>query len=433
MATAEPLVVAPRKGGQSATSYVISVATLGAVATALLVYVSSSFQLADIFSAKRVLQVALIVPIGAVASYFVVSRPSRLLDPLILFAIAKLGTEAVLRGRFSYVLDSVSAVLALIVVGCVPVKSFDIAIRVIVTASGVLALMALLQWVILIYAPDMSVYVLSPIDEGEQQGAIRHPIALLGLGLEHQFTLAGMSVGRMQSFAKEPSLNVLYFMLPASLAFMRNSASSFLWGCVTLGYCVLSLSGSVFLACGFAGFWWVLSRLTSIKVVVPYGMLLVMCGYVAGLHSTSSTLSILNAFDYLSQYGDFLSKGTSVTSRGQGAVTNTDAAMSSPFGSDTTAEVPGPWLSNSALNAGWLGVLFLVWFLVKLGRELEVFYAGAPRAGARRFGCVLFLGVLATVVVFNDYQMDNYVGLVLMAVMYRMIWLRNHDGAAATG
>jgi hypothetical protein len=431
MANTEPLAASSIAGGQSTASYV-SVASLAAVAAALLLYVSSSFQLADIFSAKRVLQVILVAPIGAVASYFMVSRPSRLLDPLILFALAKLATEAVLRARFSYVLDSVSAVLALIVVGCVPAKSFDLAARVIVTASGVLALMALLQWLILIYAPDMNVYVLSPVDEGEQQDPIRHPIALLGLGLEHQYTIAGMSVGRMQSFAKEPSLNVLYFMFPASLAFMRNTASSFLWGCVMLGYCVLSLSGSVFLACGFAGFWWVLSRLTSIRATVPYGMLLVMVGYVAGLHSTSSTLSILNAFDYISQYGDFLSKGTSVTARGQGAVTNTDAALISPLGSDTTAEVPGPWLSNSALNAGWLGVLFLIWFLVRLGRELDVFYTRSPRGGTQRFGCVLFLGVLATVLVFNDYQMGNYVGLVLMAVMYRTIRARNHAAILAT-
>ena len=213
----------------------------------------------------------------------------------------------------------------------------------------------------------------------------------------------------MQSFAKEPSLNVLYFMLPASLAFMRNSTASFLWGCVMLVYCVLSLSGSVFLACGFAGLWWLVSSLTSIRAVVPYGMLLTMVFYIAGLHSTSSTLSILNAFDALSQYGDFLSKGTSVTERGQGAVTNTDAALISPLGSATTSEVPGPWLSNSALSAGWLGVLFLIWFLIKLGRELQVFYGHSRRFGARRFGCVLFMGVLATVLVFNDYQMGNYV------------------------
>jgi len=431
VATAELLAIPHTQGGQSVPSYAISVATLGAVAAALLMYVSSSFQLADVFGVKRIAQVLLILPIGAVASYFMVSRPGQLADPLILFALAKLGTEISLRGRSSYLLDGTSAVLALTVLGCVPARSFDTAARVVVAASGILALMALIQWVILLYAPELNAFVLSPVDEGEIQGSIRHPIAFLGLGLEHQYSLAGMSVGRMQSFAKEPSLNVLYFMFPASLAFMRNSRASFLWGGVMLIYCVLSLSGSVFLACGFAGFWWVLSRLTSIRAAVPYGMLITMAAYVLGLHSNA--LSILNAFDYLSQYGDFLSKGTSVTARGHGAVINTDAALISPFGGATTAELPGPWLSNSALAAGWLGVLFLIWFLVKLGQELEVFYACSPRFSARRFGCVLFLGVLATVLVFNDYQMGNYVGLVLMAFIYRTMWLRNCDETSAPG
>jgi hypothetical protein len=404
------------------------VATLGAVAAVLLLYVSSSFQLADLFSAKRVLQIILICPIGAVAAYVMVSRPSRLLDPLILFALVRLITELVLRARVSYVLDSVCAALALLVVGGVSKRSFETASNVLVTTSGVFALMALVQWLILIYSPDLNAYVLGPIDEGEHQDPIRHPIALLGLGLEHEYTLGGMTVGRMQSFAKEPSLNVAYFMLPASFAFMRNSTASFVWGCVMLLYCVLSLSGSVFLACGFAGFWWLVTRVISVRAAVPYGMLFVMVAYIGGLHS--SALSILNFLNDLSQYGDFLSKSQSATSRGQGALTNSDAALASPLGSDTTSDIPGPWLSNSALSAGWLGVIFLLWFLVRLGRELQDFYERSPRFGAQRVGCILFFGVLATVLVFNDYQMGNYVGLILMSFVYRTMRLRNNTETA---
>ena len=429
MATAEHLATSSLQGGRSAPASAVSIATLGAVAAVLLTYVSSSFQVADIFGMKRIVQIILICPIGAVAAYFMVSRPARLLDPLILFAFARVLTELVLRARVSYVLDSVTAALALLVIGGVSKRSFDVASRVLVTTSGIFALMALVQWLILIYSPDLNEYLLIPIDEGEHQDPIRHPIALLGLSSESEYTLAGMTVGRMQSFAKEPSLNVAYFMLPASFAFMRNSGASFVWGCVMLLYCVLSLSGSVFLACGFAAFWWLLTRVISIRAAVPYGMLSVMVAYVAGLHS--SALSFLHFFDYLSQFGDFLNKGASATSRGQGALTNSDAALVSPFGGVTTADVPGPWLSNSALSAGWLGVIFLLWFLVRLGRELHGFYACSPRFSGQRIGCIMFLGVLATVLTFNDYQMGNYVGLVLMAFVYRNMWLRNHAATTA--
>jgi hypothetical protein len=430
VAAVERLTTLHTQGEQATASSAVSLATLGAVAAVLLVYVSSSFQLADIFSAKRYVQIALIAPIGAVASYCVVTRPARLLDPLILFSVVKLAVELALRDRLSYVLDGVSAVLALTVLVCVPVRSFETAAKVLVALAGILALMALVQWIILDYDPRLNMYVLEPVDEGEKQDPVRHPIALLGLGLEHEFTLAGMTVGRMQSFAKEPSLNVLFFMFPAALAFLRNTPAAFRWGCVMMSYCILSLSGSVFLAGVFAAFWWLVSRVVPLRVVLPYAMLALATAYVIGLHFNA--LSILHAVDFISQFGDILSKGTSVTSRGQGAVNNSDLAMVSPFGTETTSGVPGPWFVNAALETGWLGDLFLIWFLVRLGRQLHIFYAHSRSFSGRRLGCVVLLGAVATVVVFNDYQMGNYAGLVLITIIYRTMYLANLPEPSAT-
>ena len=427
MTTAERLGTSHLQPERSASSHTISMATLAVVAAALLIYVSSAFQLADLFGVKRLAQVLLITPIGAVAAYFFVSRPARLLDPLGLFALVKLGTEIALRGgRWSYVLDSFSTVLALTVVICVPARSFETAAKLVVTVSGTLALLALIQVAILAYDPQLNMYVLQPVDDGEIQDYIQHPIALMGLNLQRSsstYSFWGITIARMQSFAKEPSLNVIYFMLPASLAFLLSSKASVWWGCVLLIYCVLSLSGSVFLACGFAGFCWLLSRVISMKAIVPYGMLVITAAYVVGLHF--SALSILNVFSSISQYGDFLGKGRSLTSRTHSAVGNADAALAAPFGSATTADLPGPWLVTSALAAGWLGDLLLIWFLVKLGRQFEVFHAHSTPFGAQRFGGVLFMGALATALVFNDYQMSNYAGLLMMAFIYRTMHLRN--------
>jgi hypothetical protein len=102
-----------------------------------------------------------------------------------------------------------------------------------------------------------------------------------------------------------------------------------------------------------------------------------------------------------------------------------DAALASPFGSATLSDLPGPWLVNSALAAGWLGSLLLVWFLARLGRQLDAFNSASPPRSARRLGCILLVGTVATVVVFNDYQMGNYSGLVLLAFIYRTVQLGN--------
>lgn len=153
MSTAENLV-APPLTPRARTTTAISAATLGVIAAALLVYVSSSFQLADMFSAKRVMQILLLGPIGAVAAYCVASKPSSIVNPLVMFATLKVIVEIALRGRVSYVVDSVAAMLGVIVVSGVPPKSFEIGAKVLVTASGFLALLAIIQCVILIYSPS---------------------------------------------------------------------------------------------------------------------------------------------------------------------------------------------------------------------------------------------------------------------------------------
>ncbi len=408
----------------------ISMATVSAVAAVLLVYVSGTFQLADLFGGKRLVQVLLVLPIAAGAAYYLVASPARLTHPLILFSVARLGTELALRGQLSYILDSVCAILGLTVLLSVPRRSFATAANVVVSTSGVLALLALIQMVILAASPQLDVYVLGPVDEGEVQSPIEHPIALLGLGMPNRYTLGSFEIGRMQSFAKEPSLNVVYFMLPASLALLRGSLASLAWGCIMTVYCVLSLSGSVFLACAFAVLWAAALTVVSVRVVMPYAILAAMAAYIFAFQYFGA-VSALQAFDYISQFGDFLSKSASVRDRGAGAILNMTNALRSPLGSASIAEVPGPWLVNSALAAGWLGVMCLVSFLIKLGRELDSFYARCPRLGAGKAGSLLLIGALASVLIFNDYQMGNYVGIVLLAVIYRTLQLANQEREAA--
>lgn len=428
MADAERLTTASLLAGEGSATRAISLATIAAVAAALLTYVSSSFQIAEIFGIKREVQVLLILPIATAASYYFVSRPAQLLEPLILFSIVRLGTEIALRGQLSYVLDSLSVVLALVVLNRAPERSFQTAAAVLVAAAGILAFMAIVQWLIFVADPQLIRYALGPIDEGEVQGSIQHPIALLGLVLPHEYSLGGFNVGRMQSFAKEPSLNVVYFLFPSCLGFLRNTRASVLAGVVTLMYCVLSLSGSVFLACAFALTWWLVTRVIPIRFAVPYAMLILMVVYVITLSSSAAPL--LQALDSLAQYGDFLSKSTSATARVGGAVENFAAALQSPLGSGATSDLPGPWLVNSALAAGWLGALLLFVFLAKFGRQLDQYSRHSRPYSHSRVGVMLMMGAMATVLVFNDYQMGNYSGMILLAFIYRTLQSSNERAAS---
>jgi hypothetical protein len=433
MATAEGSTSLQTLDEPSAPPLAISGATIGVVASALLIYASGSFMATALLGLKRELEVLLLIPVGVAAAYYLVSRPGRLLDPLICFAVVKLATEVALRGQVLYVLDGIAAVLALAVLVCAPTRSLDMGARFVVAIAGIFALIALAQWVWLTFDPHLSQYILVFADEeGGTETPVQHPIALLGIIGEQQYSFLGQPVGRMQSFAKEPSLNVIYFMFPAALAFLMNSRTTVLWGSTILAFCVLSLSGSVFLALAFSAVWWLLLRVTSIRFAIPYGMLILMGAFLFAVARFGSD-PLLDAFFHMAQYGDFLSKTVSLTSRTASAVTNASTALASPLGSATLADLPGPMLVTAALAAGWLGVLALLWFFSRLGRQLDAFDARTPPRSARRLGTLLLVGSVATVLVFNDYQMGSYAGLIQLAFIYRTLHLRNQRGETIKG
>jgi hypothetical protein len=404
---------------------VISFATVAVVAAAILIYVSQAFLLSEMLEIKRPLQAILIVPVAVAASYYIVSRPGRLIvDPLVGFALVKFGTEIALRGQLSYLLDSLASAFGLIVLSCAPRRSFEVGAAFLVRLAGIMALMALIQSVLIFQDPTLGKFVIEVSDDGAVINTIDHPIELLGMHGDLDYTLLGHPVARLQSFAKEPSLNVLYFILPACLAFLRNTRSSRVWGFIMVTFCVLSLSGSVFLTLGFSAVWWVFLLVGSIRFALPWGMLMFLTAFLSAVKLLGLE-PIMNAFEYIAQYGDYLNKGASLTDRTGGAVLNMGAALASPFGSPTLSDIPGPWLIDSALAAGWLGVLMLLAFLNKLGRELDTFYAGTRGLSGGKIGSLLLLGALATVVVFNDYQMGNYAGVILLTFIYRTIYMAN--------
>ena len=68
---------------------------------------------------------------------------------------------------------------------------------------------------------------------------------------------------------------------------------------------------------------------------------------------------------------------------------------------------------------------FLLVFLAKLATQMTVFNRHAGRVSMRRLATVLLLGVMSTVVAFNDYQMSNYAGLVMLGFISRLIGQHN--------
>jgi hypothetical protein len=402
----------------------LSAGSVAAIAAAALVYISGSFLIAQALGIKRPLQGVLGVPIVLMGSYYVATRPRQLLNPLLGFVLLKTVAEIMLRGTALDLFDDVASLFGLATILGASARASTQSVRVITVLAGVLAAMAVLQWIILFFEPDLLDELLTTDDEGGVQGSVHHPIALLGLATGEHYTLFGHEVSRLQSFAGEPSLNMVYFLIPSAIAFLRGGTAGMLGGVFTLGFCVLSLSGSVFLSLGFSAAAWLALRVFSVKKVLLWGSLSIFGCYVAAL-AYGGLASVLAILEALSQYGDFMSKKTSFTQRAGGAAASVGNVAGSPFGSTALPDIPGPWLVNGVLLAGWLGALMLLLFLRQLAIQLETLDARHGRLLNVRIGTLLVIGAMTTVIVFNDYQMGNYPGLLLLGILYRMLEAQN--------
>jgi len=140
---------------------------------------------------------------------------------------------------------------------------------------------------------------------------------------------------------------------------------------------------------------------------------------------------MVGALSMLSDFGDFFGKSTSLTVRGLAASRNLSSALSQPLGSTTLADMAGPWPINGALAAGWLGALLIVLCLFRLGRDFQRLNQGYGLFSRTRLGTLVLLGAMSTIVVFNDYQMSNYAGIVLLAFVIRAVALRNEAESAS--
>ena len=267
-------------------------------------------------------------------------------------------------------------------------------------------------------------------EEDTPINGIPHPIAMLGLFTFENYMFLGQSMGRVHSFTKEPSLNVVYFLLPACVGLFTKSRLCWVLSASTLLFCVISLSGSIFMSLGFSAIWWVLLRFVGIKLAFAYGMPLFMVGYLYTIRAAGLE-PLLNAVNYAAQYGDFLNKGESLSNRAVNSGVNLDAAMATPFGSSTHPDLPGPFLINSTLEAGWLGLLMLLIFLGQFAAQLQIMNTNLRAFDPRRIGTYFLLGAMSTIVVFNDYQMSNYAGIALLGFLYRIICINNERSSSA--
>jgi hypothetical protein len=397
----------------------IAPATVAIVATAVAVFVFGPFLLAQILGIRRVTELALLVPIGGAAAYYLWWQPRLLRHPLILFALVKLVLEIFWRSNFLYVSEACASLAGLIVVWGVGRRSLRIGARVVVALATLLAVMGLLEWVLLFIVPAWGTGIpFSP--EGPVEVSAAHPITFLGLFLQQGWTFLGRPVVRLQSFSREPSLNLVFFCLPACLALYLNGPYARRDAAFMLAFSILSFSGSVYLSLAFAVFWWALARAIPVRVILPWAVLILTAVYLATI-MTAGVGWFLSFSAGLRSVSTLLVKSASITGRALPAIANFWVAVVSPFGSPVLSDASGPLYVNAALAAGWPGLICLTMFFAALGRQMDTQFRRFRWSLSFETATFVLLGSITTVVSFSDYAMTTYPGLILLMFLSRVI------------
>lgn len=410
----------------------LSLDRIAVICSALLFFVMGRFQLTDMLGLKRIFEAILFIPIFVYAVFRLSDFSLKNhVNGLLSVVLITLVTKATY-GEFLKVFDNFFALTALYAILSAPRHHVIAGIKSIIILNTFFSLIALLQLGILILFPDLTINTqLALLDSGvwttisETQGATVvssfHPIAFLGLMTSEQLNVLGIQITRMRSFVSEPSLLVIFFMLPAAMGLFLKQKFWTSCSLIILFFCILSISGSVQVCIIFAVLYFLLSSFLPTRFLflwTPLAGMAIMLFIMITLG-----LELFTNFDMnlsQSENANFLAKGNSLVARGNGLIFGANEALRSPFGSRFGHELPLSVFLGVILNAGWVGAVLLLVFFNKLISRISVLKK-EDHSLTSKIGISILFGIICTIFLFNDYAVLNYAGLVLFTFLYRQL------------
>lgn len=376
---------------------------------ALFIYLSDGFELFttnDLGGAteiKRILQFLIGTPILLVSFFCLYLNPSSLLKPFTIFIVIKLVVDAATGVQTAFILECILILVSLILLHTIPHFFFEKAIRIWIKIAVIFASLALIKIFIGLLVPAL---VNSPA------------LAFLGRSTE-LVEIGPLSFGRSSSYASEPSLNVLFFLMPAIASLLLNSTIKSKSFIILFSFCLLSFSGSFILAFGVALFifpFLQFIRFFDLRIFFSYLFFLFFLIYL-GLLSAIETTNFAESLDF-SETNEAFNKSVSFEIRAFFGAMNVKALLSHPFGlSFANAEainIPGPMLLSVGLAGGWISIIIFISFLIKLGDKMYL-YRKFNNANITSNVCMALLsGAMFNFIIFNDYLVINYNGLIIL-------------------
>lgn len=390
-----------------------SFASLLVYCLTIFVFISDGFDLLGETEAgsatalQRVIQFLVAMPIAFGFLYCLHFNPIKLFTPLGIYLIIRLCIDILTQQKAPFLLEDMLTIFAIFVLNTLPKDSIFLAISLIIKITAACALLALIKILVVLLVPDL---VNSP--------------SLIWMGRSTEVLNIGPLIfGRSSSFAKEPSLNVLFFIMPAILSVFIYNTYKTKYFLILITFSILSFSGSVFLTLIVAVISIIIMTINkriNIKFFFPYAILLAVAVYF-GVLNTIETSNIAESLDF-STVNEGFNKSESFQIRATFSSINYGLMKENPLGlgyaNPKVMNIPNPLLVSVGISGGYISIFLFLYYFFKMSNLMNRYKIQLKSNFFSIVGLGLLIGALFNFLVFNDYLIINYTGMVILTLTY---------------
>jgi hypothetical protein len=391
----------------------VSVATFLVYCLVIFIFISDGFELLGETEAgsatamQRGIQFFVAMPIAFGFLYCLHFNPIKLLTPLGIYLLIRLCIDIITQQKAPFLLEDMLIIFALFILNTLPKESIFLAIRLIIKITAACALLALIKIVVVLLVPSL---------------ANSPSLSWMGRSTE-VLNIGPLIFGRSSSFVKEPSLNVLFFIMPAILSIFIYNTYKTKYFLILMTFSILSFSGSVFLAVIVAIIAIILMKINkriNVKVFFPYAILLALAVYF-GILNTIQNSNIAESLDF-STVNEGFNKSESFQIRATFSSINYGLMKQNPLGlgyaNPKVINIPNPLLVSVGISGGYISICLFLLYFFKMSDLMNRYKKQLKSNFISIVGLGLLIGALFNFLVFNDYLIINYTGMVMLTLTY---------------
>lgn len=391
------------------------------------------FALFDLLGIRRAMQFTLLAPMVMLGIPLFISNLHAILKNAQLWFLIFLCSMMLLNGQEFLIWFDI--LLSIFIIGLLMKSSpgfYERVLTILIKTVFFFSLLSFVQfWILLIYPSLNETLIISNDAYLSTSMLFNHPFQLLGLNVGDQYLIAGLRIGRVNSFLYEPSLFVSFFLLPATLALTFDDNRRKM-GIGILIFTLFSLTGSVYAVFVLALLCWPLLHILkrNVSSFIPFVFAAIFM-YLIFMFVPSIEVSVEEVQMLMGRRLEYLQVDThefwfsrmgsgiirlSIIKGGIGeALNNFLLGTGKELGS-----VLGLFL-YALVYSGIVGFIFCCVFAYKMFNKIVLVYKTSAGDKFRLISAVLLYSIFIQTTIFNDYGFTTTFGMSMLALTYRRL------------